>query len=98
MHQPTAIWVHVPLETHGACVLPVLLPRTGGTQALSVPWRQLRPRSVCGFACCVHESEWGALTAWYVLCWAVGTKARASRILQAGGSTRRKATLTGAIA
>ena len=42
----TAIWVHVRLETHGACVLPVLPPSTGGTQASPVRWRQLRPRSV----------------------------------------------------
>ena len=40
------IWVHVQLETHGACVLPVLRPSTGGTQALRIKRWQLPPRSV----------------------------------------------------
>ena len=99
MHQPAGIWVHVQVETHGACVPAVLPPSTGGTQAPYVTWQQLGPRSAC---------EWfrlwrtplgvGNADAWVcVVLSCKGSKAEAKG-WKAGGTTRRKATLTGAIA
>jgi hypothetical protein len=42
-------WVHLQPETHGACVLPVRPPSTGGAQAPCDDWQQLRSRSACGW-------------------------------------------------
>src|SRR5260370_26749080 len=100
MHQPTAIWVHVRLETHGACVLPVLRSSTGGAQAPCGAWRQLRPRSVGGWFR-LWRTPLGVGNADARVCVVLSSKDRkpeTGRTLNPSGTTRRKATLTGALA
>src|SRR5437868_11037561 len=99
MHQPAGIWVHVQVETHGACVLPVLPPSAGGAQASCVTGHRLgRARPASGFRLWRTPLGVGNAEAWVcVVLSCKGSKAEARRP-KAGGTTRRKATLTGAIA
>src|SRR5947199_518247 len=82
MHQPEGIWVHVQVETHGACVLPVQPPSTGRAQASCVTWQQLgHTRPASGFRLWRTPLGVGNAEAWVcVVLSSKGRKLKARRL------------------